>query len=180
MIIINTEVEKESTVPDSNAVGFTKKHAELWKFIKFSFAGASSSIVELGVFYVLQFYVFVSINASPLPDFWVFKLLGLTQGKGYLYAYIISTTIGYTIAFIMNRKITFNADSNKTISIILYIIMVIFTIFATAWMGTMISMWFVNHGWAQIGNVVTKLIVMTVPTIWTYPLNRFVIHRKKK
>jgi putative flippase GtrA len=164
----------------SNPAGFTKKHAELWKFIKFSFAGVSSSVVELGIFYVLQYSVFKSIISSPLPVNWVFTLLGLTQGKGYLYAYIISTTIGYTIAFIMNRKITFNADSNKAISITLYIIMVILTIFATAWMGTIISMWFVHHGWEQIGNIVTKIIVMAVPTIWTYPLNRFVIHRKKK
>lgn len=28
--------------------------------------------------------------------------------------------------------------------------------------------------------MVTKLVVMTVPTLWTYPMNRFVIHRKKK
>ena len=28
--------------------------------------------------------------------------------------------------------------------------------------------------------LLTKLLVMTVPTLWTYPLNRFVIHRKKK
>ena len=180
MIIIKTDSKKDPSVPNANAVGFTQKYAELWKFIKFTFAGVSSTIVEVGVFYILQYYVFNSLNTAPLPDNWVFHLLGLTQGKGYLYAYLISTTIGYAIAFIINRKITFKADSNKTVSIILYVIMVIFTILATAWLGTKISIWFVNQGWEKIGDIVTKPIVAAVPTLWTYPLNRFVIHRKKK
>jgi putative flippase GtrA len=180
VIIIKTDAKKDPNVPNSNEVGFTTKYAELWKFIKFTFAGVSSTIVEVGIFYILQYYVFKSLNTAPLPDNWVFHLLGLTQGKGYLYAYLISTTIGYAIAFVLNRKITFKADSNKTISIILYVIMVIFTILATAWIGTQISMWFDNHALKSLGDVISKPIVTIIPTLWTYPLNRFVIHRKKK
>ena len=38
-----------------------------------------------------------------------------------------------------------------------------------------------NHHWDSVFiTLLTKLLVMTVPTLWTYPLNRFVIHRKKK
>ena len=29
-------------------------------------------------------------------------------------------------------------------------------------------------------DLVIKLIGMAIPTLWTYPCNRFVIHRKKK
>ena len=29
-------------------------------------------------------------------------------------------------------------------------------------------------------DLVIKLIGMAVPTLWTYPCNRFIIHRKKK
>lgn len=32
---------------------FTLKHPEIWKFIKFSFTGASTSVLELGVFMFL-------------------------------------------------------------------------------------------------------------------------------
>jgi hypothetical protein len=28
--------------------------------------------------------------------------------------------------------------------------------------------------------MVIKLIGMAIPTLWTYPCNRFIIHRKKK
>ena len=99
---------------------------------------------------------------------------------GYMWAFLISTTIGYAIAFILNRKATFKADANPALSIFLYVLMVIFTIFATTWMGTALLNFFIDHGWRSAGEILAKPIVATVATVWTYPTNRFIIHRKKK
>lgn len=159
---------------------FTEKHAELWKFIKFSLVGASSTLVEMGVFYLLQYVVFKSILHDPLPENAVLDLLKLTQGKGYLYAYIISTTIGYAIAFVLNRKTTFKADSNVALSTTLYVLMVVFTIFATAYLGTQFQLIMANHGYQALGDAIGKPLAAGIATVWTYPLNRFVIHRHKK
>ena len=159
---------------------FTEKHAELWKFIKFSLVGASSTLVEMGVFYLLQYVVFKSNLHDPLPENAVLNLLKLTQGKGYLYAYIISTTIGYAIAFVLNRKTTFKADSNVALSTTLYVLMVVFTIFATAYLGTQFQLIMANHGYQALGDAIGKPLAAGIATIWTYPLNRFVIHRHKK
>jgi len=161
---------------------FTEKHAELWKFIKFTFAGSSSSLVELGVYMLLTSIVFKSLIkvafVNPL-----FNYIGI-DSKGYLYSYLISITVGYAIAFVINRKVTFHADSNPTVSVVLYIIMVIFTIFAGSWLGTVMSSFsltLIDKGWSEAAvNAVCKIIQMAVPTLWTYPLNRFVIHRKRK
>ncbi|HZJ77867.1 MAG TPA: GtrA family protein [Clostridia bacterium] len=171
---------KNKSVNDNAQNKFTAKHAELWKFIKFSIAGFSSTIVEVIVHYILQNAVFSSIRTSPLPESWLFALLNLSEGKGYLFSYIISTTIGYTIAFILNRKITFKADINPLKSIIMYVIMVIFTIFATAWLGTQFSLLFTSHGLQTLGDIIVKPLVATLATVWTYPINRFIIHKKKK
>ena len=159
---------------------FTEKHAELWKFIKFSLVGASSTLVEMGVFYLLPYVVFKSILHDPLPENAVLNLLKLTQGKGYLYAYIISTTIGYAIAFVLNRKTTFKADSNVALSTTLYVLMVVFTIFATAYLGTQFQLIMANHGYQALGDAIGKPLAAGIATVWTYPLNRFVIHRHKK
>ena len=159
---------------------FTEKHAELWKFIKFSLVGASSTLVEMGVFYLLQYVVFKSILHDPLPENAVLNLLKLTQGKGYLYAYIISTTIGYAIAFVLNRKTTFKADSNVALSTTLYVLMVVFTLFATAYLGTQFQLIMANHGYQALGDAIGKPLAAGIATVWTYPLNRFVIHRHKK
>lgn len=159
---------------------FIDKHNEIWKFIKFSFTGASTSVLELGVFMFLQYIVFKSLNEVPVTDNAVLSFLGI-EYKGYLYSYAISATIGYAAAYIMNRKLTFKADANPVLSTIIYAVMVVCTIAFNTWFGAFLGTVIKNNGWDNVFvEMLTKVIVMTVPTIWTYPLNRFVIHRKKK
>ena len=159
---------------------FINKHGEIWKFIKFTFTGASTSVLELGVFMFLQYVVFKSLNEVRVTDNAVLGFLGI-EYKGYLYSYAISAIIGYAAAYIMNRKLTFKADANPILSTVLYAIMVVCTITFNTWFGAFLGTFIKNHGWDNaVVEMIAKVIVMTVPTIWTYPLNRFVIHRKKK
>lgn len=165
---------------EERIVNFTQKHAEIWKFIKFTFTGASTSVLELGVFMFLQYCVFKSLNLTPVTDNAILSFLGI-EYKGYMYSYAISAIIGYAAAYIMNRKLTFKADANPFLSTILYAIMVVFTITFNTWFGAFLGTWVKNNGWDNVAvEMITKVVVMTVPTLWTYPLNRFVIHRKKK
>ncbi|MDL2220744.1 GtrA family protein [Eubacteriales bacterium OttesenSCG-928-N14] len=154
---------------------FWQRHPELFKMLKFTFASGFSTIVELIIYYVLQGVVFASLNTTPFK-FWIFEY----DGIGYMWAFLISTTIGYAIAFVLNRKVTFHADANPTLSIVLYIIMVLFTIVVTTWMGTALMHWFISIGKRSLGEAIAKPIVALVAVLWTYPLNRFVIHRNKK
>lgn len=159
---------------------FAEKHAEIWKFIKFTFTGASTSVLEMAVFAFLQYVIFKSLNQTPVTDNAVLAFLGI-EYKGYLYSYAISAIIGYAAAYVMNRKLTFKADANPVLSTIIYAIMVACTIAFNTWFGAFLGTWIKNNGWDSVFiEMVTKLVVMTVPTLWTYPLNRFVIHRKKK
>jgi putative flippase GtrA len=152
---------------DNAFVRWTEKHAEIWKFIKFTIAGGGSSAVELVVHMVLLATVFKPFLDQPITND-ALNMIGI-ESKGYLYTYLISTTVGYGIAFILNRKITFKADVNPTLSMILYAIMVVFTIFAQG-----------HNLTGGFWDMVIKLIGMAIPTLWTYPCNRFIIHRKKK
>ncbi len=159
---------------------FTEKHKEIWKFIKFAFTGASTSVLEMAVFALLQYVIFASLREAPVGDSAVLDFLGI-EYKGYMYSYFISATIGYAAAYVMNRKLTFKADANPVLSTVLYAIMVVCTIAFNTWFGSFIGTWVTNNGWNNFWvDMLVKLIVMTVPTLWTYPLNRFVIHRKKK
>ena len=172
-------VDSKNTFKDK-IIKFVNKHAEIWKFIKFTFTGASTSVLELAVFWVLQYVVFKSLNEVPVTDNAVLSFLGI-EYKGYMYSYFISAVIGYAAAYIMNRKLTFKADANPILSTVLYTIMVICTITFNTWFGSFLGTLIKNSGHDSVFIVLlTKLIVMTVPTLWTYPLNRFVIHRKKK
>lgn len=162
------------------AKAFVEKHSEIWKFIKFTFTGASTSILELAVYAVLQYGVFRSLQGVPVENSPVLEFLGI-EYKGYLYSYLISAIIGYAAAFLMNRKLTFKADANPLVSSILYAIMVICTITFNTWFGAFLGTIVTNNGWSNFWvDMLLKLVVMTLPTVWTYPLSRFVIHRKKK
>ena len=160
-------------------VGFIEKHAELWKFIKFFVMGSASSAVELVVHMLLLNFAFAGL-LNVVIDNPTLNMIGITS-KGYLYAYLISTTIGYLIAFVLNRKITFKADANPVISMILYFIMVIFTIFANGWIGSAITTFAQAHNFTgNLADAIIKIVCMFIPTAWTYPCNRFIIHRHKK
>lgn len=67
------------------------------------------------MFALLQYVVFKSLNDVPVTDSPVLAFLGV-EYKGYMYSYFISTVVGYAIAFVMNRKITFKADANPLLS----------------------------------------------------------------
>ena len=161
---------------------FTEKHAEVWKFIKFMIAGGISSVIELLVNTLCVSVIFASMTTAPEGGIlgYICNLLKL-DNMGVFYSYMISTTVGYTIAFIINRKTTFKADSNVALSATLYVLMVIFTIFANAFIGVYLTKLFASF-WAKsvIRDMVIKAIGMAIPTLWTYTLNRFVIHRHKK
>lgn len=160
-------------------VRWTEKHAEVWKFVKFMIAGGGSSAVELVVHMVLLGTCFKALTDVAITNS-TLNMIGI-ESKGYLFAYLISTTIGYLIAFILNRKITFKADANPTLSIVLYFIMVVFTILANGWIGSAMTSFAISHNFTgSFADLVIKIIGMAIPTLWTYPCNRFIIHRKKK
>uniref|UniRef100_UPI003FEEAB49 hypothetical protein n=1 Tax=Eubacterium sp. TaxID=142586 RepID=UPI003FEEAB49 len=102
---------------------FITKHSEIWKFVKFTFTGASTSVLELAVFALLQYVVFKNLNNVPVTDNAVLSFLKI-EYKGYLYSYSISAIIGYAAAYIMNRKLTFKADVNPVFSTVAYAVMV--------------------------------------------------------
>lgn len=129
------------TKKDNGFTRWSKKHAELWKFIKFSIAGGSSSAVELIVHMVLLNTAFKGLTSVPVVND-ALNMIGITS-KGYLYTYLISTTNG--------------------------------------WIGSAMTTFAQSHDLTgNLWDLVIKLIGMTIPTLWTYPCNRFIIHRRKK
>jgi len=165
---------------------FAHRHPELWKYVKFFLVGAVTSLPDWGS-YMISLYALRALGVDQQGA--IFRLFEhvapLREGFSpatVVYAYMISTTIGYACAFILNRKVSFYADSNVALSTFLYILMVIFTIFANSLaVGPFISGLVGRAGLPPaLSESISKILVMSIPGIWTYPLSRFVIHRKKK
>ena len=64
-------------------VKWTEKHAEIWKFIKFSIAGGGSSAIELVVHMVLLGTVFSKLTEVAVTNP-TLNMIGI-ESKGYLY-----------------------------------------------------------------------------------------------
>ncbi|MEI6579458.1 MAG: hypothetical protein WCN92_08360 [Eubacteriales bacterium] len=163
----------------TKAKRFVYKHGEIWKFIKWSLVtGIGASGIELIVHMLLLKFVFASLNEVSITNA-VLNFIGV-QYAGYMYSYLISSTVGYTLAFILNRKITFKANSNPAVSAVFAVILVVINIFASAWIGSVLSNISVAHHWGSMSDAIIKIITMTIPSIWIYPANRFIIHRVNK
>jgi len=80
----------------------------------------------------------------------------------------------------LNRKFTFAADANPALSIFLHFCMVTFSIIATSYVGMEILRISKNIGYEALGKALARPISTIAATAWLYPLNRFVVHRKKK
>ena len=136
---------------------FVENHGEIWKFIKWAvFTGVGASGVELIVHMLLLKYVFVSLQGVPVTN--AVLLYIKVSDIGYMYAYLISATLGYSIAFVLNRKLTFKADSNPVVSAFFAVLLMIFNIFACTWIGSVLSGIAVSYQWGSIGDAVTKII----------------------
>ena len=60
---------------------------------------------------------------------------------------------------------------NPTLSMILYAIMVVFTIFANGWIGSAMTTFAQGHNLTGgFWDMVIKLIGMAIPTLWTIPV----------
>lgn len=163
------------------------KLKELWTFIKFSIAGVAATLVEMGVHLVLDSYAFKSMNNQPFHAFkigssFVFDYPGNgISGKGTMIAFIISTIVGYAIAYVLNRKVTFKANNNVVKSTIIYILMVAFIVCFQSWGGPlckeMINGWGIQNDF--ILGLLPKTIMCIICTLISYPLNRFVIQKKE-
>ena len=177
------ETKKESAwARFDNKMG--AKHPEIWKIIKWMIVGFIANFPELGA-YMLCLEWFQKLGVQNLSIFGFMERV-VAEKEGYylatvIYAYMISTAIGYAVAFVLNRKATFHADANIVVSTILYIILVCLIIFVNGITGPIISDLVGRLPFSEsVTEAISKFVSMMVAGVWSYPIIRFVIHRKKK
>ena len=75
-----------------------RQHAEMWKFIKFSLTGASTTVLDYAVFALLQFVVFRSLNETSVTDNAVLAFLGIHFPSVHMIAQSFSPFVRYSPA----------------------------------------------------------------------------------
>ena len=158
---------------------FTENHKELWKFIKFLITCGGTSILYFVVYYLCEYVFFKSLNATPVTDNPVLSFLGI-QFVGTACSYFIASFCSFAASYVINRKVTFQSNSNILFSTVLYTIMTVLTVAFTTWFGAFMKTVLYNHQLdGGILEVLMPCVVMCIPFLWTYPLQRFVIYKNK-
>ena len=153
--------------------------SELWKFLKFNICVIVTSALDILSYMLLLYVVFKNQNNTPLPDSALLSLLGIKY-KGYLYSYLISTSIGYIAAYLINRKVTFKSNINPLYSSVLYAALAIFNILVSSYLGGIFGTFITAHDMTSpIVEIISKFLIINIPTIWTYPLERYIIQINK-
>lgn len=152
----------------------------MWKFLKFNICVVVTSVLDIISYMFLLYVVFKGQCNTPLPESALLSLLGIRY-KGYLYSYLISTTIGYIAAYLINRKVTFKSNINPLYSSVLYAALAIFNILVSSYLGGVFGTYITSHGISSPTiEMVSKFVIINIPTIWTYPLERYIIQINKK
>ena len=152
----------------------------MWKFLKFNICVVVTSVLDIISYMFLLYVVFKGQCNTPLPESALLSLLGIRY-KGYLYSYLISTLIGYIAAYLINRKVTFKSNINPLYSSVLYAALAIFNILVSSYLGGMFGTYITSHGMSSPTiEMVSKFVIINIPTIWTYPLERYIIQINKK
>lgn len=155
------------------------RHPELWKFIKFNITVIITSALDIVTYLILIYFVFKSQCSVELPQNALLSLLGIRY-KGYLFSYLISTGVGYIAAYLINRKITFHSNINPVYSSTLYFILAVINILISSWIGGVFGSFMVGRGISNpLTEIISKFIIINIPTLWTYPIERYIIQIKK-
>jgi len=158
---------------------FSKKNQTLWEFIKFTLMSIVTTIVDMGVFALLNYWLFVGYKETSF-SWWLFNYRVENGGLTAFLSLLVSFTVSQTVNFILQRKVTFGATNNKLYSAIMYGIMVIAVYFLTLWLPTL----FIKPLYAAIGEnwggIITKMVAMTISFIIQFPVNKWVIMKKRK
>ncbi len=153
---------------------YFNSHPEAWKMVKFALVMSIGSQVELYLYYFLSFVVFRSMDNEPF-QFLFIKLDGL----GSLWAMAISTVVGSSIAFFLNRRHTFHANNNPFLGLLMLLFVVGCNVIIATTTGTFFLSIFQTFQLDLLGRLLAKPMATFCVTVFNYPINRFLLHRKK-
>lgn len=180
---------------------WTEKHAQLWQIIKFTLVSMIAGTSEM-----VLYNIFLWVLKGPLQDisvnWFIFNYPGGPEGavleggviaRGgacVLVAYLISTTVGNFVSFVVNRKTTFKSVANVKFSIIATMVMIVFIIFYSTVLGGLANSWVGT--WKLFQNTdgnflltflkqnIGKFLITIITFVFVFLMNKFVILREEK
>ncbi len=159
--------------------GKLKQKESLWQFILFTLLSLVTTVVDLGTFSLFNYAIFLRFKTTAF-SWWVFDYSVLNGGLCAFLSFALSFAISQTFNFIIQRKATFKATNNILFSALMYAVMVLSVLFFQLWFPTLVREGIVRFAGETWGDVIVKMMNMTISFAIQFPVNKWVIMRRKK
>lgn len=177
----NERVNEEDQMPNKRNAAlkiWKKAHPGFWQFILFSLMSGFTTLVDLGSFALLNFWLLTPFSGQAFlwgPFQYSVESGGLTA----FIAFAASFAISQTFNFFLQRKTTFKANNNVAASAAMYVFMILGIYVLQLYLPTLLRAPIVGLIGATAGDLAMKLVNMTVSMLIQFPVNKYVIMRKK-
>ncbi len=157
---------------------FKKNKPGVYQAIKYALLGLVASAVELASFSLFNYLVFGALKERSFSWF-IFSYTADNGGLCYFLSLSVSFVLAQSVNFIIQRKITFHADNNAAKSAVMFWIMMLGVFILQMWLPCVLRSPFASIMNESSAELVIKLLCMFIGFVITYPLNKYVIMRKK-
>ncbi len=183
-------MSEQTTVNQKSAFQkWTEKNAQLWQVIKFTLASCCSGLTEFVVMFLLCNIILVPLSGLEF-NFLFFKYDGsdVNSGVNAMIAYLVSTTVGNMISFVINRKKTFKSATNPTFSVVATLVMIVFIICVSTYVGPEFQGWISSllNGMQNeslkntLVTLISKSVICCITFVFVFLMDKFVILREPK
>lgn len=155
-----------------------KKNTTLREFISYALYGCITSLVDIGVFLLCRYLIFAPLASRPF-EWWLISYDEASGGLCAFLSFAVSFAASQVFNFFIQRKRTFHADNNTLWSGAMYAVMVIVTYFFQLWLPTAIGGFVTGLVGERFAATVLKCINMTTAFLIQFPINKWVIMRKR-
>jgi putative flippase GtrA len=163
--------------PETNIEKIDKKEG-LWQFIKFTLVSLITTVVELTTFTLFNYLIFSSLSLISFK-LWLLDYSIENGGLRTFLAFSLSFIIAQIFNFFVQRKATFKADNKVLNSALMYIVMILIIFILQLWLPTMIRIplsRLTGQNWADF---IIKNMMMTLAFVIQFPINKWIIMKKK-
>ena len=154
-----------------------QQHETVWQFIMFMLMSGITTLVDLESFALFNFLAFALIRDREF-SFWLIDYSLENGGQTAFFALACSFTISQTFNFFLQRKTTFKAENSMAKSAAMYVVMVIVVYFLQLYLPTLIRAPIAGALGAALGDIVVKMINMTVSMLIQFFANKWLIMKR--
>ena len=155
-----------------------EKHPVLYQFLSFAGVGGVVTVVDFALFALCRYLIFTAYLDTPFHFF----ILDYPVEKGGLcafLAFVISFPLAQVVSFLLQRHVTFNANNNVAASAVMFTCLILFIFLVNMYLPVFtlgILSRFLSPSFA---GVVAKCFNMTVSMLIEFPVDKFIIMRRK-